>query len=339
MKKIALSKINELYNEINGICNLFLPVKKAGSLDFAKYENGVEVDINTLQTVKSAKDFFFPQSEDMMSFKTDGKNIEIKDARQVVDTFVIFGVRACDVKSFEVLDKVFLAEPVDTMYKQKRENGIIFTLSCNNPHSSCFCKNFGIDAANPMGDVDCHIVADYLYLDAKTEKGRDILNKLTVLEDADSKVVEENKAEIVEKINALPFSNLDLSVFKGENLMPLFNRPEWDELSKACLGCGTCTFVCPTCQCFDIRDFKTNSGVVRFRCWDSCMYSEFTKMAAENPRTTQLQRFRQRFMHKLVYYPSKNDGLYSCVGCGRCVKKCPQMLNIVKVIKKLGGNN
>ena len=339
MKKIAYSKINELYSEIASVCDLYLPIKQSGALNFAKFENGAEVDILSLQTVKSPKDFFFPQSEDMMSFKTDGKNIEIKDARKEVDTFVLFGVRACDLKSFEVLDKVFLAEPVDTMYQNKRENGIIFTLACNNPHASCFCKNFGIDASSPMGDVECHLVNDYLYLDAKTEKGSAILEKLTLLEDADVKAVEENKVAIKEKIEKLPFTNLDLSVFKGENLMPLFNRPEWDELSKACLGCGTCTFVCPTCQCFDIRDFKTNSGVKRFRCWDSCMYSEFTKMAAENPRTTQLQRFRQRFMHKLVYYPSKNDGLYSCVGCGRCVKKCPQSLNIVKVIKKLGGNN
>lgn len=342
MKKIAYGKINELYAEIAAKTELYLPVRKAGALNFAKYEEGVEVDVNALQTVKSAKDLFFPQNEDMMSFKTDGKNIEIKDNRAMKESFVIFGVRACDNKSFEVLDKVFLQEPVDTMYQNKREAAVIMTLACNNPAQSCFCKVFGIDASAPKGDVECRIQGDTLYLDALTEKGEKLINGLTCLENADNndnKVVEENKAEIKAKIEKLPFSNLDLSVFKGDNLMPLFNRPEWDELSKACLGCGTCTFVCPTCQCFDIRDFKTNDGVKRFRCWDSCMYSEFTKMAAENPRTTQLQRYRQRFMHKLVYYPSKNDGLYSCVGCGRCVKKCPQSLNIVKVIKKLGGND
>ena len=136
----------------------------------------------------------------------------------------------------------------------------------------------------------------------------------------------------------MPYKDLDLSRFKPENLNELFNLPVWNELSEACLGCGTCTFVCPTCQCFDIRDFKTDKGVVRFRCWDSCMYSDFTQMAAANPRTTQMQRYRQRFMHKLVYYPSQY-GMYSCVGCGRCVNKCPQHLNIVKVIKKIGGEN
>jgi len=63
------------------------------------------------------------------------------------------------------------------------------------------------------------------------------------------------------------------------------------------------------------------------------MYSDFTLMAHGNNRTTQMQRFRQRFMHKLVYFPENYDGIYSCVGCGLCVEKCPSALNIVKVIK------
>lgn len=66
---------------------------------------------------------------------------------------------------------------------------------------------------------------------------------------------------------------------------------------------------------------------------DSCMYSDFTMMAHGNNRNSQMQRFRQRFMHKLVYYPVNNNGMFSCVGCGRCVEKCPSSLNIVKVIK------
>lgn len=337
MKKIAISNIEKLYAEISGLQELYLPVKKAGATNFAKYEGGVEVDINSLQTVKSAKDLFFPQSEDMIEFKVDGKKIEVKDARKISEPFVLFGVRGCDLKSFEVLDKVFLQEPVDTMYKSKRDAVTVITLACNNPETSCFCKVFGVDPANPKGDIQAVISGEDMYFEALTEKGSALLEKLTCLEDGDQKAVESEKTEIASKVEKLPFVNLDLSNFKGENLMELFDRPEWEELSKACLGCGTCTFVCPTCQCFDIRDFETNDGVKRFRCWDSCMYSEFTKMAAENPRKNQMQRYRQRFMHKLVYFPANNGGEYSCVGCGRCVKKCPQSLNIVKVIKKLGG--
>ena len=339
MKKIAYKNLDVLYNELSSLQELYLPVRKAGATNFAKYEQGVAVDVESLQTVKSAKDLFFPQSEDMIEFKTQGKNIEIIDARAKANPFVLFGVRACDLKSFEVLDKVFLAEPVDTMYKNKREAVTVITLACNKPEASCFCKVFGVDASNPKGDIQATIVGEDVYFEAITEKGAELLNKLTCLVDGDGKGVEEEKASIRAKIEKLPFANLDISAFKGDDLMPLFNRPEWEELSKACLGCGTCTFVCPTCQCFDIRDFETNSGVKRFRCWDSCMYSEFTKMAAENPRKNQMQRYRQRFMHKLVYFPANNGGEYSCVGCGRCVKKCPQSLNIVKVIKKLGGKN
>ena len=68
------------------------------------------------------------------------------------------------------------------------------------------------------------------------------------------------------------------------------------------------------------------------------MYNDFTMMAHGTPRPTQMQRFRQRFMHKLAYFPANNGGEFSCVGCGRCIKKCPSKLNIVKVIRAFGGS-
>jgi heterodisulfide reductase subunit C len=41
-------------------------------------------------------------------------------------------------------------------------------------------------------------------------------------------------------------------------------------------------------------------------------------------------------MHKLVYFPARNGGVYACVGCGRCLKACPVSQHIVKVVKALG---
>lgn len=338
MKKIAKANLNALYAKISQNTPLYLPVKKAGQVNYGLWSEGEDVSVETLKTVKSPKDLFFPQSENMMKFKKDGNNIQIIDVREEKDTFVLFGVRACDFKAIDVLDRVFLADPVDTFYKARRDASVIVTMACSRPEESCFCGVFGIDATAPQGDVTTWMDEQYLYWQANTEKGEKLTAQLAdLLQDGGEREVEAQQAQTKTVLEKLPFANLDLSRFKPENLNELFDDEKWKAMSEACLGCGTCTFVCPTCQCFDIRDFKTNEGVVRYRCWDSCMYSDFTLMAHGNSRTTQMQRFRQRFMHKLVYYPSQNDGLYSCVGCGRCVNKCPQKLNIVKVIKTLGG--
>ena len=340
MFKIAKERLSEVYAKISANMALVLPVKKAGEVNYAVWEEGKEVSLETLKTVKSPKDLFFPQSENMMKFKTEGKNIEIIDVRGEKAPTVLFGVKACDYKAIEVLDKVFLADPVDTYYQARREATTIVTLACSKPEESCFCGVFGIDATMPAGDVTTWMDEENLYFQANTEKGEALVALFAdiAVEGGEEEVAAQKEAT-AKVLESLPFATLDLSRFKPENLNELFNETAWEEMSEACLGCGTCTFVCPTCQCFDIRDFKTNEGVVRYRCWDSCMYSDFTLMAHGNSRTTQMQRFRQRFMHKLVYYPSQNDGLYSCVGCGRCVNKCPQRLNIVKVINTLGGKN
>ena len=337
MRKISVEKLDVLFSAIEKTHNVYLPVDTETGAKYDKWQEGVKLS-KALNTVRSAKDFFFPQTENLMAFKTEGKKIEIIDTRSETEDFVIFGARACDVMSFDVLDRVFLGEPVDSYYKNRREHAVIISLACNKPSETCFCSTFGIDAAAPAGDIVCHMTDDTLYLDAKTEKGEALLSAISeVTEDSDTAAVEEQKAMIRERMTKLPLANLKPDAFGGDKLHTFFDAPEWKELSESCLGCGTCTFVCPTCQCYDIKDFKTNDGVIRYRCWDSCMYSEFTKMSAGQPRLTQLERFRQRFMHKLVYYPANNDGIFGCVGCGRCLSRCPIQMNIVKVMKKLGG--
>ena len=338
MRKIALNQLDQLFAEIASAKTLYLPTDTKAGAKYTKWQQGAVLS-DALNTVRSAKDFFFPQTENLMDFKVEGKNIEVIDTRSECEDFVLFGVRACDVKSFEVLDRVFLAEPVDSYYKNRREHGIILSLACTRPQETCFCGTFGIDAAEPEGDVVCYKTADALYLDAKSEKGNALLESLTCLtEDADTAPVEAQKAQTRTHLAKLPLAGLKTDGFGAGTTSKFIDAPEWKELSATCLGCGTCTFVCPTCQCYDIKDFNTGHGVKRFRCWDSCMYSDFTKMSAGQPRLTQLERFRQRFMHKLVYYPTNNDGMFSCVGCGRCLAKCPIQMNIVKVMKKLGGS-
>ena len=334
MKKIAVSALSALFARIADTQTLILPIEQADQVDFGVWTPDAKVRLDVLKTVKSAKGAFFPQVEDMVRFHMNGKQIEIDPVKVAEESFVLFGVRACDARSFELLDRVFLSDPVDPFYAARRAHGTVVTLACGAPEETCFCSAFGIDAADPAGDVTAWQVGEELYLRANTEKGEALIAELA---DADSAPVEAAQEEIRAILKRLPLADLDLSGFDGADLMEKFNDPRWAELSRGCLGCGTCTFVCPTCQCYDVRDYDTGSGIQRYRCWDSCMYSDFTLMAHGTNRPTQVERFRQRFMHKLVYFPANNEGLYSCVGCGRCLAKCPQGINIVKVIKTLGG--
>lgn len=334
MKKIALSNLQELFAAISAGQTLYIPADNKGQAQFLPWQAGIECS-RDLNTVRSAKDLFFPQTENLVDFKVQGKAIEVIENRDPAAPFAVFGVRACDAKSFDILDRVFLSDPVDTYYASRRENGVVMTLACTEPEETCFCTAFGIDATEPAGDVSCWMAADCLYLKANTTKGEALLNGLSCLQDGDEKAVSAAKKAAKEILSKLPLGGLNLQNFDGEHLMQWFGDAAWAKLSESCLGCGTCTFVCPTCQCYDVKDFDAGSCVKRFRCWDSCMYSDFTMMAHGTNRPTQLERFRQRFMHKLVYFPSNNDGVYGCVGCGRCLQKCPIHMNIVKVAKTL----
>ena len=334
MVKIKREKLGELYSLISAAKRLYIPAKKAGQTNYEIFTEETEVDLDTLKTVKSAKELYFPQSETLYSVKTVDGKFRVNQTELQKEEFVVFGIKACDIKGIEVLDRVFLSEPVDTFYKARRDHGTTVALCCNEPEESCFCTAFGVDPADAKGDVTAIFSGDYLYMNANTEKGERLISDCaSLLEEAKEEEISAEKESIKAILKKLPYADLSLKGWGGEETEKRFGSEIWKEIYKPCLACGTCTFICPTCQCYDLKDYDTGNGVQKYRCWDSCMYSDFTMMAHGNNRTSQMQRFRQRFMHKLVYFPANNDGMYSCVGCGRCVDKCPASTNIIKVIK------
>lgn len=335
MKKLNAENIYALFDKIASLQKLYIPVDKGDIAQFDEYKSGMTLT-EKYNTNRSAKDFFFPQTENLYEIRKNAMKLEIKDTRQECEDFVVFGVRGCDVRSFEILDRVFLVDPIDTYYKNRRTHATIISLACNRPEETCFCNAFGIDASDPGSDVTSWKMGNDYFFNANTDKGEKLFEFLgDMLVDCDEEPVNQVKSAIKTVMSKLPLADTSFEGMKETELLEHFNNEKWSSLSEACIGCGTCTFVCPTCQCYDIREFDTGNGVKKFRCWDSCMYSDFTQMAHGNPRTSQLERFRQRFMHKLVYFPQNNDGIFGCVGCGRCLAKCPISMNIVKVEKAL----
>lgn len=250
MYKIAKEKLSALFRTIAGEQELYLPVDINGQTNFAAWDEEAAVKLDTLKTVKSPKDAFFPQSENLYTCKRDGGRLSIEPEALKNQKFVVFGMRACDVQGVAVLDQVFLAEPVDSFYAARREHGTIVALACHEPEETCFCKVFGVDCAEPAADVAAWFVGENLYWKALTEKGEALTKTVeALLEAADDKDEERLAAEktairaIVEK---LPYSNLSLEGWNGDALKEKFDSPLWEELYKPCLACGTCTFVCPT---------------------------------------------------------------------------------------------
>jgi len=340
--ELSVSSLPLLAQAMSRLGTLYLPGRRGNGTEYVKYERGTEADLETLRTVTSPKNVFFPQVEPLLKFRTDGKKLAMKAEAYADEPTIIFGVRACDVRSFELLDRVFLPPPTDGYYAARREHCTIVALACAEPDENCFCRSFGIDAGRPHGDVSVWKIENVLYWKALTEKGEALTSRL-----AAAGVLAENRADAAARTEAQAaqteniLSQLPLGEFKVNPKIPAdelktFGSAVWDELSKGCLACCTCTYVCPTCHCYDVRDYDAGNGrVERYRCWDSCMAADFTKMAGGNPRKTKKERFRQRYMHKLVYYPENQDGIFMCVGCGRCLEKCPMSLNIVKVAKAL----
>ena len=206
MYKIEKENLEALFRKIAESQDLILPIKKAGQTNFGLWNDGEEADLETLKTVKSGKDAFFPQSETLYTCVRDGKKLTVEPEELRSRPFVVFGMKACDVKGVAVLDKVFLADPVDTFYAARRDHGTIVAMACHEPEESCFCKVFGTDAADPEADADVKGIADVaawmvegsLYWKALTEKGEALTEAvkelLTPADDDQAKVDAEKEA-------------------------------------------------------------------------------------------------------------------------------------------------
>ncbi len=227
---------------------------------------------------------------------------------------------------------MFLAEPEDSFYRDRRDHGTVICLACQEPEETCFCGTFGIDPGDPAGDVSAWQWEDALYLRANTEKGAAAGGP--PLEGGG--VCRGGSTERTRSIlNRLPLRELTTEGFgREEAMLELFHRPGGTSCRRAAWAAEPAPSPAPPASAMTSKEFTGNREILRYRCWDSCMYSDFTIMSPVSP--AQKGRFRQRFCISSVF-PRKTRGIFGCVGCGRCLRQCPIHMNIVKVMKTLGG--
>ncbi|HEY3316120.1 MAG TPA: 4Fe-4S dicluster domain-containing protein [Bacillota bacterium] len=337
MYTIAQDSLRTLLDRLSRDYLLIAPVEEDGVTRLKPAKSGAEVSLDYGNTATSLKDFLFPQSEDLLRFVTDGTLTieEIQPDRKQV----AFGIRPCDLASVALMDKVLTTgEFSDAHYQARRDNTVLVGLGCESPADTCFCTSYGYNPGYSGGaDLMLYKDGDNYLAEALTEKGRTLVGGPGegLFKPADEASGEAVKKSYVEK--EVPFGS-EVKVEGIDKLLDnFFNDQYWDDVSRRCLNCGTCTYVCPTCHCFLLTDEARGGQGLRFRCWDSCMFANYTKMAGgHNPRPSKKERVRQRFMHKLNYY-SHRYGSYLCTGCGRCVAKCPVGLHIAGVINDVKG--
>ncbi|MFC1712548.1 4Fe-4S dicluster domain-containing protein [Candidatus Poribacteria bacterium] len=329
-KIIAKSEIESLLDGLKETHSVIAPVRKDDGVSFDRISSGDEVVLEFSNTRKVPKSIFFPQQEVMFAYSKSESGVQIKEPA-LEENLVLFGVRPCDAQSFLLLDAVFGSEDYEDVYYTRRRDGVgIIGLACNNPRKACFCTTVGGGPFNHNGmDVLLVDLGDRYLAEAVTEYGEELISSFPAATDSDK----QKKADMHENAEkAMKPVVADLEALR-DKLDTAFTEDFWDDIHMKCIGCATCTYLCPTCHCFDIyEEEETDTSGYRLRMWDSCSLSLFTlHTSGHNPRPSAKERMRQRIMHKFNYF-AHNYGEYACVGCGRCVQNCPVNLDIRAVL-------
>ncbi|MCL2421695.1 MAG: 4Fe-4S dicluster domain-containing protein [Defluviitaleaceae bacterium] len=299
---------------------LAAPASNGKKIDFLEVADVSHVIMDDRIAYKSPKEFFFPRCEKLFSFSDDGAVISEQEK-----PCIIFGVKPCDLEALDVMSKIFMqGKFTDPFFASHLERNLIIGVGCQEKKKGCFCDLLSVDMSySNKCDLFLENSHDDYIVRYVSDKGRDKLSAFTP------------GLAAFKNTEYTPPNNPALSLPQGETAYFDQTNINWDELMETCQACGLCSFICPTCHCFDFKDVEQNDVSCRYRIWDSCMYSKFTLHASgHNPRDTKTERYRQRVMHKFSYVPN-NVGTSACTGCGRCIRSCPAGVNIRQIAAHL----
>lgn len=329
--------------ELSKNATVHAPQRQGSSVVYRPFKEGDTLEMNARPT-ESAKHILFPRGEALLNFRKGGDSdnpdqsmLTLTEAPEPGPA-VIFGCLSCDARGFFAFDPVYDGSGTkgaakDVYYLKRREATAIIVRACKSALVTCFCHWVGGGPASMQGaDVHATDIDGGLVLLALTEKGKALLETGTLADaakeqTAKAKAANDKADKSMEK--APPLTNAPAAI------LSLFDNQEFwmQQTVGGCLSCGACTFLCPTCYCFNLTDESNGIAGTRLRTWDSCMTAQFTLEASgHNPRGNRSHRMKNRVGHKFSYYPGLHGGRFSCVGCGRCIKSCPSSVDIRNIV-------
>lgn len=332
--ELRKAKAAHWLNRLSRAYELIAPVKKNGDVVFESVSDTAKIALDYQNTLVSPKEYFLPQTEDLFRYQSKEFDIIVPE---LPEPRIIFGIRPCDVQALVILDKVLDNELRDEYWVSKRAATTLVALGCNEPSERCFC---GPVKAGPFPEAGYDIlltdIGDAYFTEVASEKGAALIAGHERLFRRATAAGRRKRAEVVAKAHELTGSPLPAATI-SKLMKARADDPMWKELGDRCIQCGGCTYICPTCWCFDVVDRAENGTGVRMRNWDCCLMPGFTKMAGGlNPRDTPESRIKQRFYHKWDYFVERY-GILQCVGCGRCSETAPCGINWEKVFQKVVG--
>ncbi len=328
-QKLYQASANWLKSAVDALCAAGIEVlaptqTESGKVDMARVTSSEQVIANYANTAFPLKQLFLPMSEVLLKYeKGENGDVDLRLKSAPAKELVILGCRPCDAAALEMLDKVFQWDYSDVPYQEKRDRTTVVSLACSEPSPECFCTSVG---GAPQGSEQSDVLVfgsldSAALMQANTPKGEKFIERLA---DTVTPAPDGTKLPKPPKLKR-KFDPQKVKGWLDEN----FESDFWVENSLGCLGCGTCSYLCPTCHCFDIVDEASWNRGQRRRNWDCCSFSLFTLHASgHNPRPDQAARYRQRLMHKFKYFPER-FGRVACVGCGRCLKNCAVGQNLL----------
>jgi len=296
--------------------------EKMKSYALEKLSTADELCLDYPVSVLPPSKFFMPPRESLITFSLIS-DTEVHHSLKAKPS-VIIGIHPFDLHAVKLSDAVFLGKHIDVNYRARRSATAIIGIDCLNPWPFSFASSMGTTTPPDIFDLWLTDLGDDYLIEVGSSKGDDLIrNFFNAREASDTDIQQREKL----RENALGKYQLHLDMpFQKipQILEASWESPMWKELGQKCFSCGSCTMVCPTCVCFNVRDkidLKLTEGERR-RYWDSCMFQDFAIVASgENFRPTGTDRLRHRLYRKGKYMLDR-WGELGCVGCGRCINAC-----------------